>query len=177
METVGLDPQLASRSSPSGNRWLRAALRALPISANDRIIDIGCGKGSAMRVMLAFPFSRIEGIELSPLIADTARHNFRRLRVPDERLRVHVADARDFDGLDEFNYIYLYNPFPSEIFKPFLQRVTASLDRRPRGLTIVYNNPICDEQIMSTGGFQKVLQLPAEWNNTILVYKSLSYQS
>jgi len=173
-EIVGLDPQLAFRSSPSGNQWLRSALRSLSITKSDRIVDIGCGKGSAMRVMLGFPFGRVDGVELSPQIASIARRNFERLHVPEDRLRVHTADARDFDDLDEFNYIYLYNPFPSQIFELFVGRISASLIRRPRQLTIIYNNPTCHDQIMSTGRFQKALELPAEWNNAIFVYKSLS---
>lgn len=127
-----------------------------------------------MRVMLEFPFSHVHGIEVSPQIAAIARHNFGKLRIPDERVGVDIADAREFEGLDEFNYLYLYNPFPDQVFEPFLGRVTASLSRRPRNLTIIYNNPVCHDQVMSTGFFQKVLELPAEWNNTILVYKSLS---
>ena len=50
---VGLDPALAVHSSPSGNRYLIRALEAMSITPADRILDIGCGKGSAMSAPVA----------------------------------------------------------------------------------------------------------------------------
>lgn len=78
-EDVGLDPKQAYHSSPSGNKYLVNVLNDINISSQDSIIDIGCGKGSAMRMMLKFPFARVHGIELSEHIAAIAVNNFKRL--------------------------------------------------------------------------------------------------
>src|SRR3990167_1972630 len=72
-EVAGLHPATARRVSPSGNKYLRTVLDNLAISSNDAIIDVGCGKGSAMCIMLEFPFWRVAGIELSQRIVDIAR--------------------------------------------------------------------------------------------------------
>lgn len=172
-ETVGLDPNLAFHYAPSGKTWLGSVLRGMSISKSDAIVNIGCGKGAAIRVMLDFPFGCVAGVELSTEMAMIARHNFERLHVPEGRVRIHNADACEFDGLDQFNYIYLFNPFPPPVFGRFFGRVSESLIRRPRQLTIIYNNPTCHDQVVSSGQFEKVLEMPADWNNPLFVYKSL----
>jgi SAM-dependent methyltransferase len=171
-EALGLDPKLSARSSPSGDRWLRLLLRSLPIASNDRIIDIGCGKGSAMRLMLEFPFEHVAGIEITQSMATIARRNFERLRVAQGRVQVHVADARTFDRLGEFNYVYLYNPFPSVVLVPFLHQLGGSLVERPRPLTLIYNHPLCHADVMATGRFEKIREAPADWGHKIFVYRS-----
>jgi hypothetical protein len=121
--------------------------------------------------MLEFPFARVDGIELSPEISAIARRNFNILGVPGSRLEIHVGDARRFDGLDQYAYVYLYNPFPSRVFKEFMEVVFESLSRCPRELTIVYNNPQCHNEIVGDGQFQKTLDLPDRWGKRIFVYK------
>jgi SAM-dependent methyltransferase len=172
-ETVGLDPAVAFHYSPSSKTWLRSVLKQMSISENDKIVDIGCGKGAAMRIMLDFPFGRVDGVELSTEMALIAKRNFETLHVAEGRVGIHNIDACDFDGLDNFNYVYLFNPFPSPVFARFFARVVSSIVRRPRKLTIIYNNPACHDQIDSSGRFQKTLELIADWGNPLFVYKSL----
>src|SRR4029079_4234472 len=51
-------------------------LRRLPVRYEDYVfVDAGCGKGRAMLIASMYPFAAIAGIELSPLIAETARRN------------------------------------------------------------------------------------------------------
>ena len=153
---AGLDPALAQAHVGSGDKRLRAVLRDLRISAADRIIDIGCGKGSAMKIMLEFPFARVDGIEASESIAAVARANFSKLRTPPERYRVISADAAQFTSVDDYNYIYFYNPFACEVMAAFMKNLVESLERAPRRLTVVYDNPVCDETILATGIFRKL---------------------
>jgi SAM-dependent methyltransferase len=153
---AGLDPALAQAHVGSGDKRLRAVLRDLDISAADRIIDIGCGKGSAMNVMLEFPFARVDGIEASESIAAVARANFAKLRIAPERCHVMLADAMQFTSVDDYNYIYFYNPFACEVMAAFMKNVVKSVERTPRRLTVVYDNPVCHESILTTGIFRKL---------------------
>src|SRR4051794_37242946 len=69
-EEVGVGPQIyVVESAPSWNKYLVRVLKDLHINKQDTILDIGCGKGSAMLAMLKFPFSRVDGIELSKEIS------------------------------------------------------------------------------------------------------------
>lgn len=169
-EEVGLDPKLAFRSSPSGNNNLRMVLRALPICSKDNVIDVGCGKGSAMRVMLEFPFARVSGVEISEQLADVARRNFVRLRIPLDRWRVVAANATVFDDWDHYNYVYFYAPFPSVVMAEVVRNLASSLQRVPRKTTIIYNNPFCHAEIVSSGMFRKIAEYPVD--NRIFVYSN-----
>jgi tRNA1(Val) A37 N6-methylase TrmN6 len=51
-------------------------LNDLKISKNDKILDIGCGKGYALYLMHQFNFKNIDGIELSKKLSDIAKKNF-----------------------------------------------------------------------------------------------------
>ena len=130
-EEVGLDPAHANPCTPSGDRWLRNVLRTLSIDAGHSVLDVGCGKGSAMRVLLDHPFGRVDGIELSADLAAIARTNFERLRVPADRCRVLVADATTFAELDGYTHVYLANPFSGAVMAAFAEHLIRA-ERKSR---------------------------------------------
>lgn len=163
---AGLDPALAYRSSPSLAKPLRAALRGLDINADDRIIDVGCGKGAGIRSLLRFPFALVHGVELSEQLASIAVSNFRRLR--DNRVQIFHADARTFSQFAAYNYAYLYNPFPDSVLREFLSHWT---DAHMQSVTrIIYNNPVYADELMSFG-FQMIHSAPGAHGNGICVYE------
>ena len=51
-EEVGLDSKSVGESCPSWNKYIVRVLKDLQIITQDTILDIGCGKGSAMLAML-----------------------------------------------------------------------------------------------------------------------------
>jgi hypothetical protein len=174
-EEIGLDPRHAQLVAPSGNRWLRAVLDELGVCAMDAVLDVGCGKGSAMRVMLEFPFSRVDGVEAAEQIARIARTNFATLRVSSKRHSVITADASTFTALDHYNFIYFYNPFSCEVMASFMANLRASLTRAPRLVTIVYDNPVCHDTVVEGGVFRKSdRDYPDETGNRIYVYSNPS---
>src|SRR2546425_424286 len=79
-EEVGLDPKYVVESGPSWDKYLVRVLKDLHINNQDTILDIGCGKGSAMLSMLKFPFARVDGIELSKEISEIAIRNLTKLK-------------------------------------------------------------------------------------------------
>ena len=170
-EEVGLDPKRSVSHVASGNKWLRRALADLPITPADRIIDVGCGKASAMKVMLDFPFARVDGVEAADAIAQVARANFRKLGIAPERYRIVTADATEFTALDEYSYVYMYNPFSCEVMASFMSNLAASVERAPRRVTILYDNPLCHDTIVGGGVFKKTdRDYPDAWGNRIYVY-------
>ena len=154
-------------SSPSGDRYLRDVLRSLAIQDGDKILDIGCGKGSAMLTMLKYPFAQVDGVELSRDVAKLARQNLRRFGT---RARVYDGDARHFDGYEEYNMAYLYNPFPESIMRGVMSRLSYSVAVNPRKMTVIYNNPTCHEVV--SGFFHKVAEYPNRWGTGIYVYRN-----
>lgn len=172
-EEVGLDSKFVVHSSPSGDKYLKNLLTDLKIGSQDAIIDIGCGKGSAMRTMLEFPFAKVDGIELSDHIAAIARQNFKRLNAG--RTTIFTGDATKFEGYDAYNLIYLYNPFPAIIMADVMKALFQSVQRSDRELVIIYNNATCNDLVVAGGIFEKMYAYPDKWDNLITIYSNRKY--
>ena len=148
-EDLGLDPTVVFPSSPSGGGELRRLLQEIEIGAASRALDIGSGKGSAIRTMLRFPFARVDGLEVAPELAAVARSNFARLH--ETRTTIFTADATRFDRYRDYDFLYLYSPFPAAVMTQCMTRVVESVDEHPRTVTILYVNTHCHDQIVATG--------------------------
>jgi SAM-dependent methyltransferase len=169
-EEVGLDSNLAYRSSPSGDKYLANLLKDVIITDKDSIIDIGCGKGSAMRTMLKYPFERVDGIELSAHIAAIAVRNFKKLKI--NRSQIFNSDASTFTDYDSYSFVYFYNPFPCDIMLIVIDNIMQSIHRYPREVVIIYNNPKCNDVVVNHGKLYKIREYPNKWGTWIYVYSN-----
>jgi SAM-dependent methyltransferase len=168
IQSVGVDPTISSASEPVYSKFLKNVLVTLKINDQDKIIDIGCGKGNAMRVMLKFPFAKVDGIEISEIISEIARKNFKRLR--NDKPQIYTMNAIEFKGYDDYNYIYLFNPFPSSIMLKVLKKLTTSIQRNHRKVTIIYVNPVCHDDIIKTNFFYKKVGYRYKTKSPIWIY-------
>lgn len=136
VEQFGYDSKLVHRSSPTDIKKLRSALNWLKIE-NNAILDIGCGKGNAMRHMLQYPFLKIHGIELVNEIANVAFKNFSKIK--DNRVLIFNENATDFKYYSNYDMFYFYNPFPEEILEIVLKNILST--NQFKTIHIIYNNP------------------------------------
>jgi SAM-dependent methyltransferase len=144
---------------------LRKVLRKLTIPPGSKIIDIGCGKGAAMIAMAEFPFAQIGGCDISPELIRTAEENMRRLGI--HNVSLHCEDATTFSRLDDYDFIFLFQPFKRPVFEPMMANVKASLQRRPRDMTIIYHHPRQHEVVVAGDVFTKVAEFrPARFPYT-----------
>jgi len=148
-EDFGLDPTIVFPSSPSGGDELRQLLRRIKVGRESRALDIGCGRGSAIRTMLRFPFARVDGLEVAPELAAVARSNLARLH--ERRSTIFTTDATRFDRYRDYDFLYIYSPFPASVMTECMARIVESVDERPRTVTILYVNTCCHDQIVATG--------------------------
>lgn len=154
IDRLNLSAEQSHSYSDSGWEHLQRVLSALEIDPEDAIVDFGCGKGGALIVLAAYPFAQIAGIEISPELIAIARKNLARLQI--DNVELVQGDARDFSALDDFNFIYFFNPFPCRVMAEVMANLASSLARRPRKVTIIYLNPECDEVVTASGDFHKV---------------------
>jgi hypothetical protein len=166
IDALGLNADLVHRSSPSGNRYLHRVLGSLDITPDDRIIDIGCAKGSALKCMSSFPFGRICGIELSSKLAERARSNLDKVRAT--RVEVVCGDALTFEFYHDFNVFYMYNPFPLAVAEAFFRRFSNVRDRNRENI-LIYNTP-ASSGVAASHGFELARSLPGKWGNPIHIY-------
>lgn len=164
-EEAGLDRETGHYYSPSGDKYLENVFHNIFVM-NKSIIDIGCGKGSAMLTMLKFPFAQVDGVEISPKLARIAKRNLAKVKA--FKSKVHVSDAclLFYDAYDMF---YFYNPFPQEVMRAVMEQIDYSLKKNPRPAEIVYNNPTCHDVILEYS-FRQVKDFPNKWGTCIYVY-------
>lgn len=146
-------------------------LRTLCIKDTDSILDLGCGKRSALLNFAKFHFNRIDGVDISPELISTARYNLLRMRC--NRPLLFCSDAEEFKSLDIYNYFYIYNSFPDNVMKNVILNIEKSLQRQPRLVTLIYAAPLFHNTIVNSGTFQLV----KEFNHSldlILIYQNLS---
>lgn len=154
--------------APSGGAFLMDVLRQINIPPESRIVDIGCGKGSAMCTLARFPFEEVAGVELSQTMAVIGESNLRKLNLTS---RIYVADASDFTDFDRFTHIYMFNPFPKLVMADVMRNLEASLGRRPRRLTVIYFFPTCHDIVMESGLFHLAKQIDTKLTHAYHIYQ------
>ena len=163
---LGFDDKLVSHCSPSGNKYLTRLLNDLSIGHRDNILDIGCGKGSAILRMTELKFNRVDGIEIASHNAEIARKNFNKLKI--NNVEIFNIDATKFSGYSNYNYFYFYNPFPDSIMELVISQI-LSQTQAGKSITIIYNNPVC-HQVLIQKGLKHIKVYPDQWGNGINIY-------
>jgi len=166
-EENGLDANYANAASPSGNRYLRRVCDSLNVTKNDSIIDVGCARGSAMRLFTKYPFKRIGGLELSEKVANICEANFKKFG--DDRVVTYHADATKFQHYGDYNYFYLYNPVPTAELQEMI--VDRLFEQCSGEIIVIYNSPVHID-VMRQRGFTVTAEFEDEWNNGMVVMKT-----
>jgi len=112
-----------------------------------------------MLTLAKFPFAPVDGVELSPQLAEVARRNLRRLGV--SNATVFCCDAAEFTELDVYTYFYLYNPFPEMVLRSVIKNIESSLQRRSRTTTLIYKNALFDGLVVNAG-FSRIAEFGAK---------------
>jgi hypothetical protein len=90
------------------------------------------------------------------------------------RSQIFNCDAASFDKYADYNIFYLYNPFPAETMLKVISNIKSSADNSARELRLIYNNPVCHDDIIQQGTFEKIKEYPDEWGNKMYVYCNYS---
>jgi Methyltransferase domain len=106
-----------------------------PVSPDDVLVDVGCGKGRVINWWLRRGLTnRIVGIELDDAVASRTRK--RLSRYPNVTIVTgHAVEKLPEDG----TIFYLFNPFTTEVMAAFKSRL-AELARERGRVRIIYNN-------------------------------------
>jgi SAM-dependent methyltransferase len=143
-EQLGFDDPDFFHYQASAWTSLQRALDGRSVSSEDVFLDLGCGKGRVLWLAARnYPFRRVIGVEVVEQMADFARANLEanRHRFRAGEATVEVANAADYTIPDDVTVIYMFSPFGGDVFRAVTNNMVASLDRRPRALTLIYANP------------------------------------
>ena len=126
--------------SKTDEAHLREIFSLLSFEKCKAIMDIGCGKGVALKEASKFPFEKIAGIELIPEIFQILQKNMQILKLT-ERVECIQGDATIFEDYGSYDTFFLYNPFDEEILEKVLKRIIESRNERYKTATIIYHDP------------------------------------
>jgi 16S rRNA G966 N2-methylase RsmD len=146
----GLDFSNRKRSKiPTSNGYAMTTFCALS-NINDHcsmfgrsFLDIGSGKGGNLISAHKLGCIRVAGIEKDDSLFQIAERNLSKIGLL-EKIEMFCSDALDFDSYDEYDYFFLFNPFPLDIYERFIDTFLGSLSTNSskRFLVIYGNSPI-----------------------------------
>lgn len=166
---LGFTGDIAHSHCGSGGPNLEKVINALNITQENAIIDIGCGKGGSLITLAKYPFKKLAGIDLSPDLINVAQENLRKMGI--RNVALYCCDASNFSNFDEFDYIYMYNPFPCQVMEKVMIHISESIVRSPRDLIIIYNSPECHEVILKTSLFEHIASFDNFKSQKLFIYK------
>ena len=137
------DKQHSIQYQPTRVRHFRILMRALQLPTNQVFVDVGCGKGRMLIAAALYGFERVVGVEISPQLCETARHNldvFRRHSDAKTEFEVICANVLQFNLNDDEGVFYLYWPFDRSVMIEFVENVRASIERSPRDIWLIVND-------------------------------------
>ena len=112
-----------------------------------RIIDYGSGKGYMLFLLAQTgKFDEISGIEILPELCEICRENMKHVGYPE--ISIINDDARIYTEIDNYNVIFMFNPFPRVAMYDVVNRIDESLKRNPREMCIIYVNNIYDDLVI-----------------------------
>ena len=136
-------------------------------------IDFGSGKGRALLMASEFPFKRVIGVEFSPELDATARHNIQSHRTPRQRCKSIDSVCMDFVHFplpQEPSVLFFFDPCAETVFLQVLENIKQSLHDHPREIFVIYVAPSRKEQLLDSADFLLKLVRNAEHNFS--VYKT-----
>jgi SAM-dependent methyltransferase len=110
------------------------------ITENDVLLDYGCGMGRVLVVAAKYPFRKVIGVEISPLLATISEENIRRAgsKLNCRDVQVVTVDAASYSPPAEVTCFFLYDPFRGELLSRIIGNIRASLVDNPRGITVLW---------------------------------------
>ncbi len=140
----GLPHQRTSR------RTFDHALRHVESTDQRSFFDLGSGKGHALILASRHPFRKIGGVELSAKLHAVCRNNLNKYGLG--AIELHNANAKALGHeLDEYDVFFLFNPFPCPVLAEVARNLIASVRRRDREVTLIYQNPRCHSELLHVG--------------------------
>jgi Histone methylation protein DOT1 len=179
LSELGLDRLNRRDYEPSPWLALKRVLAQRDVSSEDVFIDFGSGKGPVVLQAARYPFRKIIGVELAPELHAVATSNIERAlpTLVCKNIELVNKDVLDYDIPDDVTVAYFYNPFEGAIFASVIEKLVASIKRRPRMLRIVYMNSVEEDVLLCAGATlikaTRGLRPTKEWSreNSIKLYR------
>ena len=137
-----------NRYEPTAYSVLKILSEQYSFTAEDHIVDFGCGKGRLNFYINYFFDSTVTGIEMNAFFyqqgLDNKRDYLKKHKKKINKLIFlhHFAEEYDIDPLD--NKFYFFNPFSLQIFIKVIGNILLSVDIYERTVDIILYYPSYD---------------------------------
>ena len=134
----------------TSRRTFEHALSHVESTDQRSFFDLGSGKGHALILASRHPFKKIGGVELSAKLHAVCRTNLKKHGL--DAVDLHQANAKALGHeLDDYDLFFLFNPFPGPVLAEVARNLVASVRRREREVTLIYQNPRCHAELLHEG--------------------------
>ena len=106
------------------------------ITADNVLVDYGCGKGRVSFFLNSQIGCKVTGIDHSERLLQMAKKNLEEYGKTDDIKFIHSKAEEYVPG--EAKCFYLYNPFSTKIFRQVLKRIGESKEKNPREILIFF---------------------------------------
>ena len=168
LQELGLSPDRSKGHSNTGGPDLVRVFKSIEIPPGSRVVDLGSGKGGAIFSLSRFPFAEIVGVEISEELVRIANANTARLGL--KNTSFYCSDASEFRDFDRFTHVYMANAFPLEVMRAVMDNLIASLDRKPRPLTLIFESPFSLENVINSELFRLEKEFRFRYRQPFFVY-------
>ncbi len=136
---------------PQHLEYLNSFFEKQSITESDSILDVGCGKGGMLAFFSNYDFGAVDGLEYSEQLCEICRNNMDKLNL---KASVINSDATAYEGLSNYNYFYLYNPFNEDLTRKFANQLLKSFNETSKysRFYIIYTNPV-NKHVFTDLGF------------------------
>ena len=141
---------------PTRGRAFRKLLDKLSFPSGSVFVDLGSGKGKLLLVASQYEFRRVVGVEFSAELCEIAKwnkSNYHRKKRVNADIEIVNADVVGYDINDDENVFFLFNPFGPVVLGKVLENIKLSLEKQPRKVWLIYNDPAYRDLIEQQGIF------------------------
>ncbi|MDQ3189302.1 MAG: hypothetical protein M3Q28_10450 [Pseudomonadota bacterium] len=134
LEQLGIDDPYSIRYVPTHERVMEHVLRNLDIDHSEYVfVDLGCGKGRAVLMAMAFPFEEVIGVELSSVTSAIAEKNVEIFKFKGlqrcRSVRISCENAMGFKIPDSNVVFYLYRPFTGPVIEKVIDNICEAASK------------------------------------------------
>ena len=156
LQIVGDNAEHGVEHDPSPVDLTRRLLDAVPARGNEALVDFGSGRGRLV-LLAAERFAPVYGVEFAKELHEACLANIASYQGPLRcRPVVSLGDAADYEIPDEHDLVaWFYAPFRPPVMHKVLGNLTASYQRSPRRIAVMYCNPFHPEVVDDVGWLRR----------------------
>nr|WP_106779619.1 methyltransferase [Lysinibacillus timonensis] len=126
---------------PTPYSALEELIKHYDITAQDHLVDFGCGKGRLNFFIHYLTHAFVSGIEMNEEFYEEAMKNrmgyLKKMKITEELIHFHCCKAEQYQIQPEDNIFYFFNPFSIQIFIKIINNILHSFDKHNRQIDLI----------------------------------------